>query len=167
MSGEVFDQNRNLSSHAKSRISKNNGVQSGMKQVEQGGSKKANQEQIDKINKRVSDVVIFAFFLIIIYYILNLNFYQTVDCTVVSARATSGGGGLRASSSSQGVDVETEECGLIVFTRMQNEGFDSARDLADELNRHLGETLTFRVSYLHWGPYTARAVELEGFPIRD
>lgn len=103
----------------------------------------------------------------IIYYAFDSYFHRTIDCTVISAQATSGGGGLRASSSSQGVDVETEECGLIVFTRMQNEGFDSARDLADELNRHRGETLTFRVSYLHWGPYTARAVELEGFPIRD
>lgn len=140
MSGEVFDQKRFNDSQ---------------------NTQKSN-------NSKGGKIFLTCFWVIIIgYYVLNLNFYQTVDCTVVSARATSGGGGLRAASSSQGVDVETEECGLIVFTRMQNEGFDSARDLADELNRHLGETLTFRVSYLHWGPYTARAVELEGFPIRD
>lgn len=103
----------------------------------------------------------------IIYYAFDSYFHRTIDCTVISAQATSGGGGLRAASSSQGVDVETEECGLLVFVRMQNEGFDSARDLADELNRHRGETLAFRVSYLRWGHYTTHAVELEGFPIRD
>lgn len=56
---------------------------------------------------------------------------------------------------------------MIIFVKMQNEEFDSAQDLADELNRHKGETLTFRVSFLDFGNYEARAVELEGFPIRD
>ncbi|MFW0181321.1 hypothetical protein [Rothia sp. P5766] len=105
-------------------------------------------------------VVVFA------YYFGNLHFYRTVDCTVVGAEVVSGGGGLRSSSSWQGVNTETEECGLVFFTKMQNEGFDSAQDLADELNRHRGERLRFRVSYLYVGHYTARAVELEGFPIR-
>ncbi|ORC15955.1 MULTISPECIES: hypothetical protein [Rothia] len=103
----------------------------------------------------------------IVYYVLDMNFYRTVDCTVTSAEAVSGGGGVRTSSSRQSINTETEECGLIVFTKIQNEGFATAQDLADELNRHKGETLTFRVSYLHLGHYTARAVELEGHPIRD
>lgn len=94
-------------------------------------------------------------------------FYRTIDCTVTSAEAISGGGGVRSSSSRQSINTETEECGLVVFTKMRNEGFDTAQDLADELNRHQGEKLRFHVSYLHLGHYTARAVELEGFPIRD
>lgn len=116
----------------------------------------------------ISRLILGVFFALIpTYFIVDYNFYRTVDCTVVSAEATSGGGGLRSSSSRQGVNTQTEECGLIIFVKMQNEGFDSAQDLADELNRHKGETLTFRVSFLDFGNYEARAVELEGFPIRD
>lgn len=107
------------------------------------------------------------FLLIIVYYVFDLNFYRTIDCTVVSAEAVGGGGGLRSSSSQQSINIETEECGKIIFVEMQNEGFDTAKDLADELNQHRGEKLRFRVGYLHLGHYEARAVELEGFPIRD
>lgn len=118
--------------------------------------------------RRIFSFFVLLFWPVIIgYYVFNLNFYRTIDCTVVSAEAVGGGGGLRSSSSRQSINTETEECGLVVFTKMRNEGFDTAQDLADELNRHQGEKLTFRVSYLHLGPYTARAVELEGFPIRD
>lgn len=104
---------------------------------------------------------------VFVYYFGDRQFYRTIDCTVTSAEAISGGGGVRSSSSRQSINTETEDCGLIVFTKMQNEGFDTAQDLADELNRHQGETLRFRVSYLHLGHYTARAVELEGYPIND
>ena len=118
--------------------------------------------------QKIGKALLASFIVLVIgYYIFNLNFYRTIDCTVVSAEATSGGGGLRSSSSRQGVNTQTEECGLIIFVKMQNEGFDSAQDLADELNRHKGETLTFRVSFLDFGNYEARAVVLEGFPIRD
>ncbi|MFW0111925.1 hypothetical protein [Rothia sp. CCM 9416] len=106
-------------------------------------------------------VVVFA------YYFGDMYFYRTVDCTVVGAEAVSGGGGLRSAGSRQSVNTETEECGLLVFVMMQNEGFDSGQDLADELNRHRGERLRFRVSYLYVGHYEARAVELEGFPIQE
>lgn len=105
--------------------------------------------------------------LVIGYYVFNLNFYRTIDCTVVSAEASGGGGGLRSAGSHQRAYVQTEECGEIIFVRMQNEGFDTTQDLADELNHHRGEKLTFRVSYLDFGNYEARAVELEDFPIRD
>lgn len=105
--------------------------------------------------------------LVIGYYVFNLNFYRTIDCTVVSAEASGGGGGLRSAGSYQRAYVQTEECGEIIFVRMQNEGFDTTQDLTDELNHHRGEKLTFHVSYLDFGNYEARAAELEGFPIRD
>lgn len=50
---------------------------------------------------------------------------------------------------------------------MQNEGFDTAQDLSDELNRHQGEKLRFHISYFQFKNHEARAVELEGHPIND
>ncbi|MFW0111595.1 hypothetical protein [Rothia sp. CCM 9416] len=135
--------------------------------VDQDRGGKSGAGSLGPRGRKIFDFILYGFiFLVLAYYFGNLHFYRTVDCTVVSAEVVSGGGGLRSSSSWQGVNTETEECGLVFFTKMQNEGFDSAQDLADELNRHRGERLRFRVSYLYVGHYTARAVELEGFPIR-
>ena len=104
---------------------------------------------------------------VFVYYFGDRQFYRTIDCTVTSAEAISGGGGVRSSSSRQSINTETEECGLLVFVEMQNEGFDTAQDLADELNRHQGEKLRFHISYFQFKNHEARAVELEGYPIRD
>lgn len=101
------------------------------------------------------------------YFVVDHFFYRTIDCTVVSARASSSGGGLRVAGSQQRIYVETEQCGTVAFVEMQNEGFRTAQDLADELNRHRGETLRFHISYFQFKNHEARAVELEGFPIRD
>lgn len=117
--------------------------------------------------KIVSNFLILLFVGAIVYYIFNLNFYRTIDCTVVSAEASSSGGGLRVAGSQQRIYVETEQCGTVTFVKMQNEGFRTAQDLADELNRHQGETLRFHISYFQFKNHEARAVELEGFPIRD
>lgn len=118
--------------------------------------------------QKIAKIVLYSFvILVFVYYFGDKQFYRTIDCTVTSAEAISGGGGVRSSSSRQSINTETEECGLLVFVEMQNEGFDTAQDLADELNRHQGEKLRFRVSYLHLGHYEARAVELEGYPIND
>lgn len=118
--------------------------------------------------RKIFGRLVMCFWLIIGgYFVIDHFFYRTIDCTVTSAEAISGGGGVRSSSSRQSINTETEECGLLVFVEMQNEGFDTAQDLADELNRHQGEKLRFHVSYLHLGHYEARAVELEGYPIHD
>ena len=100
------------------------------------------------------------------YIVINHFFYRSIDCTVVSAQATSGGGGIKAAGSWQGVNVETQECGLVLFVRMQNEGFSTSQDLADELNRHRGEKLRFHAKYMDFGKNEVTAVELEGHPIR-
>lgn len=136
--------------------------------ADQGAANKSKANALSPRGQKIGKISLVAIAVLVIgYYIFNLNFYRTIDCTVTSAEAVSGGGGVRTSSSRQSINTETEECGLLVFVEIQNEGFATAQDLADELNRHKGETLTFRVSYLHLGPYTARAVELEGHPIRD
>ena len=167
MSDKRFDQKRDSVHH--DFIGKN------LRGDEGSDSNKNSQEirdefkkrEIAKFSRRVGNFFIFLFLLMIGYYVFNLNFYRTIDCTVVSAEASGGGGGLRSAGSYQRAYVQTEECGEIIFVRMQNEGFDTTQDLADELNHHRGEKLTFRVSYLDFGNYEARAVELEGFPIRD
>lgn len=103
----------------------------------------ASPEDIARLGRKVGNFVIFLAVLIVGYYVFNFNFYRTVDCTVVSAEATRGGGGLRSAGSYQRAYVQTEECGEVTFVKMQNEGFDTAQDLADELNRHRGEKLRF------------------------
>ncbi|MFW0170175.1 hypothetical protein [Rothia sp. P4278] len=136
--------------------------------VDQDRGGKSGAGSLGPRGRKIFDFILYGFiFLVLAYYFGDMYFYRTVDCTVVGAEAVSGGGGLRSAGSRQSVNTETEECGLLVFVMMQNEGFDSGQDLADELNRHRGERLRFRVSYLYVGHYEARAVELEGFPIRD
>ncbi|ORC15954.1 hypothetical protein A7979_04880 [Rothia nasimurium] len=164
MGGREFDQDR---AGADQGAAQETSGGSDVDKLSHGKKNKYNQKEIAKFNRRASNVVIFVFFLIIGYYIFDLNFYRTIDCTVTSAEAVSGGGGVRTSSSRQSINTETEECGLLVFVEIQNEGFATAQDLADELNRHQGEKLRFRVGYLRLGHYEARAVELEGHPIRD
>ncbi|WP_237195134.1 hypothetical protein [Rothia nasimurium] len=102
------------------------------------------------------------------YYLINIKFDRPIDCTVVSATGSSGGGGLKTSSSSPSVTVTTQDCGNIVFVRMRNEGFDTAQDLADELNKKSGEKVRFHVGPIRlfsW-PYEAKAADLDGHPIQ-
>ena len=109
-------------------------------------------------------------FLIIIggYYLINIKFDRPIDCTVISATGSNGGGGIKTSTSSPSVTVDTRECGTIVFVRMHNDGFDTAQDLADELNKKKNERVRFYVgpiSLFTW-PYEAKAADLDGYPIR-
>ncbi|WP_237207945.1 hypothetical protein [Rothia nasimurium] len=102
------------------------------------------------------------------YYLINLNFDRPIDCTVISATGSNGGGGVKTSASSPSVTVETQECGTIVFVRIHNDGFDTAQDLADELNKKKNEKVRFYVGPIRlftW-PYEAKAADLEGYPIR-
>ena len=118
--------------------------------------------------QKIAKIVLYSFvILVFVYYFGDRQFYRTIDCTVTSAEASSSGGGLRVSGSQQRIYVETQECGTVTFVEMQNEGFDTAQDLADELNRHQGEKLRFHISYFQFKNHEARAVELEGYPIRD
>ncbi len=136
--------------------------------ADQGAAHKAKSNALSPRGQKIGKISLVAIAVLVIgYYIFDLNFYRTIDCTVTSAEASGGGGGLRSAGSYQRAYIQTEECGEIIFVEMQNEGFTTTQDLADELNRHKGETLTFRVSYLDFGNYEARAVELEGHPIRD
>lgn len=135
-------------------------------------SKKYLSKQPSTSNKTFGKVV--NYFLIVItiavcgYYLINIKSDQPIDCTVISATGSSGGGGVKASSSSPSVTVETQECGNIVFVRMRNEGFDTAQDLANEINKKRGEKVRFYVGPIRlfsW-PYEAKAADLEGYPIR-
>ncbi|WP_237222197.1 hypothetical protein [Rothia nasimurium] len=102
------------------------------------------------------------------YYLINLNFDRPIDCTVISATGSNGGGGVKTSASTPSVTVKTQECGTIVFVRMYNDGFDTAQDLADELNKKKNERVRFYVGPIRlftW-PYEAKAADLEGYPIR-
>lgn len=118
--------------------------------------------------RKIFGRLVMCFWLIIGgYFVIDHFFYRTIDCTVTSAEASSSGGGLRVSGSQQRIYVETQECGTVTFVEMQNEGFDTAQDLADELNRHQGEKLRFHISYFQFKNHEARAVELEGYPIHD
>lgn len=76
---------------------------------------------------------------------------------------------MKTSASSPSVTVETKECGTIVFVRVYNDGFDTALDLADELNKKKNERVRFYVGPIRlftW-PYEAKAADLEGYPIKQ